>query len=167
MKVNIGNLLEQVSSGHIVHGCNAKGVMGGGFAKAIREIYPQVYVEYRKRFVESGLNLGDAIPVRIKEGSVNVVVWNCITQLNFGNDGSLYTNYNAVSMSMRKVNDSIDSFGDVERTVHFPLIGAGLGGGDWRIIEKILDEELDDFNSRTLWVLTREDYLKAKPETLK
>ena len=42
-----GNLFDEPQE-IIVHGCNARGVMGAGFAKDLKEKYPENYKEYRK-----------------------------------------------------------------------------------------------------------------------
>ena len=36
--------------------------------------------------------------------------------------------------------------------IHYPKIGAGLGGGDWNTINNIICEELKD-HEHNLWVL--------------
>ena len=38
--------LFQTDVRHIVHGCNAQGVMGKGVAKLVKELYPKAYNEY-------------------------------------------------------------------------------------------------------------------------
>ena len=136
----VGNLIKSVKTGHIAHGCNAKGVMGGGFAKFIRDEYPEVFTVYREHYMKHSLHLGDTIPVPVIREGINIVVWNCITQLEFGNDGKLYTNYNAVAECARKVNETASQY-MVKNVVNFPLIGSGLGGAHWPAVEKILDEE--------------------------
>ena len=42
----VGNLLDEVTTGCIIHQVNAQGVMGSGIAWAIRERYPQVWTDY-------------------------------------------------------------------------------------------------------------------------
>ena len=45
------------------------------------------------------------------------------------------------------VGDIVKQAQDFDVIVHgYPLIGAGLAGGDWAIISKIIDEELKDEN---------------------
>jgi len=39
------------------------------------------------------------------------------------------------------------------RDIHFPLIGCGLDGGNWNIVENIINEVLDDTAKNNLWVL--------------
>jgi len=44
--------------------------------------------------------------------------------------------------------------------VGLPKIGAGLGGGDWSIISKIIEEELGEFDV-TIYVLDEKEIPSA------
>lgn len=138
----------------LAHGCNAQGVMGSGVAKAIRARYPSAYAAYRAQYENHnlGLNLGDVIWVSQSDGKT---IANCITQERYGKDGRRYVDYDAVRLCMREINavgfalqqqkrnwwDEVDSF----FRFAMPKIGAGLGGGNWDEIAKIVEEE-------TIWV---------------
>ena len=43
---------------HIVHGCNAQGVMGSGVAKALRDEWPQIFKPYAD-FIATRASSGD------------------------------------------------------------------------------------------------------------
>lgn len=129
----------------IVHGCNAQGVMGSGVAKIIREKYPKAYERYRKEFeLYNHLKLGDTIAVpcgdRVNDPTNYKVIVNAITQDFYGRDGSRYVSYDAVSDCMNKINRFSEVYGIEE--VAMPQIGAGLGGGEWNVIEAIIESEL-------------------------
>lgn len=130
-----GNLLE-VSGGHIVHGCNALGVMGSGVALQIKNKWPSVYQDYRQAFQEQGLRLGDVQPVVV---SPELVVWNAITQKTYGSDPHRYVDYEAIARCFEKINTLVSDYPDVEHKIHIPKIGAGLAGGDWPAIAAIID----------------------------
>ena len=124
----------------IVHGCNAQGVMGSGVAKIVREKHPYAYDDYIRVSKFQGLRLGQCI----YSVSNHKLIVNAITQNNYGRDGSRYVDYEAVAKVMQHVNGvARDSdYG----TIAMPKIGAGLGGGDWNVIEAIIKSECVDVN---------------------
>ena len=128
----------------IVHGCNAQGVMGSGVAKIIREKYPRAYDRYRNEYeLHQHLKLGSiiAVPCRDYEAPDTVrVIVNAITQEFYGRDGKRYVSYDAVAEAMQHINRFFDVYGITE--VAMPMIGAGLGGGDWKVISAIIESEL-------------------------
>ncbi len=126
----------------IVHGCNAQGVMGSGVARYVRDNFPKAFYDYVRVFEEQqGLTLGQVI---MSEVLPRRMIANAITQRYFGSDGKRYVDYDAVRESFRKVHDF--AVGNNYKNIAFPKIGAGLGGGDWNVIEKIIKEELKDLN---------------------
>lgn len=150
--IKFGDILS-VNSGIIVHGCNAQGVMGSGIAKAIRDKYPEVYEEYRLLFQNASNNkkalLGTAQIVQIRSNE-NLLIANGITQEYYGRDGLKYVSYKAIQEVFAKVAILAVS---QRLDVHYPLIGAGLGGGDWAIISEIIDNVFQDSGiKRTLWI---------------
>ena len=140
------------TTGHIIHGCNAQGVMGSGVAKVLREKYPTVYTIYKSIYDINGLKLGWSIPVFVTK---DLVVWNLITQDNYGRTGSRYVSYDAIVKSLEYMQKFIDNnsnmFYAVDKTIHAPRIGAGLGGGNWNIIRTILAENQSNFNKTIIW----------------
>ena len=119
----------------ISHGCNAMGAMNSGVAKAIRNKWPLAYQAYRHHYESrNGLFPGEVIwaPVGGK------IIANCITQCKFGRDGKQYTEYQAIRECMQEIN----KFEKKELGLALPLIGAGLGGGDWEVIAEIIQEEI-------------------------
>lgn len=156
--VMIGDMLEKVSSGFIIHGCNAQGVMGSGIAKAVKSYYPEAYTKYMQVHESTGLRLGDIIPVKVTD---KLFIVNCITQEYFGKDGRRYVSYDAIDWCAKKVNwlAAYSAKYDIEPIIHTPLIGAGLGGGDWGIIEMILLRTIK--HKMLIWALTEEAYQEA------
>jgi O-acetyl-ADP-ribose deacetylase (regulator of RNase III) len=118
----------------IVHGCNNRGVMGSGVARQIRARWPNVYEVYALKHKVFGLDLGDVIPVATLDGKIIV---NAVTQDGFGRDGQRYVDYAAIERCFEVINDRVDSWEVSE--IAMPRIGAGLGGGDWSIIESIIN----------------------------
>ncbi|MBT0963443.1 macro domain-containing protein [Denitromonas iodatirespirans] len=121
-----GDLLE-VDTGIIVHGCNAQGVMGSGVAKAIRARWPEAFEVYQAAHDSpDGLQLGSVSFIQVGK---HLWVANAITQRFYGRDHRRYVDYDAVQNCFEQVarfsqnNDAL--------SIHFPLIGCGLGGGRW------------------------------------
>jgi len=132
MKYVIGNVVE-ASEDIICHGCNAQGAMGSGVAKAIRDKWPEVYDKYRDVYFKQGLNLGDCVLGFPKDDKTKII-GNLITQKEFGTY-QRQVNYCAISKSLEKM---MFVLGKLNSNIAIPRIGAGLGGGDWNIIESIL-----------------------------
>lgn len=127
-----GDLLEAKEK-VIIHGCNNCGVMGSGVAKQIRAKWPNVFEVYHLKYQVFGLELGSIIPVETQDGKIVV---NAITQDGFGQDGQQYVKYDAIEKCFVAVNDKAKSWEVTE--IAMPRIGAGLGGGDWKMIEEII-----------------------------
>jgi O-acetyl-ADP-ribose deacetylase (regulator of RNase III) len=167
MNIQKGDLLS-VTNGIIVHGCNCQGVMGSGVAKAIRDKWPDVYDSYVTYHKSSGnLFLGDVVtvsPYSLEDldkhvnyytGDLpeNTIVVNAMTQYNYGRDPNvIYVDYDAVEACFARVRLLAR---DSNLPVHFPMIGAGLGNGDWNEIVSRIKKGLGDehFEKATLWVL--------------
>lgn len=125
----------------VVHGCNAQGVMGSGVAKVVRNDFPAAYYEYVRKYEESGLKLGDVIPVMVLPSRYII---NAITQEFYGTDKRRYVNYHAIEVCFGQVRKFVDQNG-IE-TINYPKIGAGLGGGNWDEIAAIIDSQLEGYN---------------------
>lgn len=126
----------------IIHGCNAQGVMGSGVARQIREKFPTAFREYREIYEREGLQLGS---IHIVDCGEKIVV-NAITQERYGRSpNTVYVSYDAIRSCIRKLNEAIRDQVLSETDVAMPLIGAGLGGGKWSVISKIIEEESTTF----------------------
>lgn len=150
--VKHGDLLREVTAGIIVHQVNAQGAMGAGIAKSIRSKWPQVYEEYVKVigpvYSQSGEGrhfLGKVIYVEVEPG---LFVANLVGQQFFGRTGERFTSYDALDAGFR----DIHNFALLRNLpVHYPLIGCGLGGGEWSIVSAIINARLDKID-HTLWM---------------
>lgn len=129
-----GNLLD-TDIKHILHGCNARGVMGSGVAKLIRQKWPKAYEDYAVVYNSVGLQLGSYITSTQPDGKI---VINGITQETYGKTG-VHISYWAIANIIRNLNS------DGIKYIAMPQIGAGLGGGDWRVIEAIIENESKRF----------------------
>ena len=139
-----------IKSGVIVHGCNAQGVMGSGVAKALRAKWPKVFDVYSDAGRNGRtLDLGSVTYVEVEPG---LTVVNGVTQFTYGRDhGYRYMNYEAIYDVFNNVLYSWDN-----DDIHFPLIGCGLGGGNWNIVSTIITEiakEAEFKGTLNLWIL--------------
>jgi len=118
----------------MAHGCNALGVMGAGVARIVRTRYPEAEAAYIKAIDGGELKLGGVqfVPTKGK------IIANAITQQNTG--PGLQVSYNAVRKSMKEIKKYM--LANNLTKIAMPKIGAGLAGGDWDIISKIIDDEL-------------------------
>jgi O-acetyl-ADP-ribose deacetylase (regulator of RNase III) len=147
IETKVGNLLD-VKYGHIVHGCNAQGVMGSGVALAVKQKYPRCYQWYREEHEKNGLRLGYSYPYIATQ---DLVVWNAITQEGFGAP-TRNCSYDAIQSCFEMINKVMKTdLKTYAQQIHIPAIGAGLGGGNWEIIREIIEQTVEF--PTTLWVL--------------
>jgi O-acetyl-ADP-ribose deacetylase (regulator of RNase III) len=145
-----GNVLDVVGRNTILaHGVNCRGAFGAGIARQIAERWPEVRKAYMDKYWSEGWHLGETQLVRLPRPEyTQKLVWNfngygiianCATQLGYGYKltQNVYVNYEAVERCLEQV------FGWAnfrKQLVVMPKIGAGLAGGDWKVIEEILKE---------------------------
>ena len=153
MKTITGDLIESAERGEfdvIVHGCNCMCTMGKGIAKQIRNHFSKAYeVDKRtKRGDRSKLGTytkADII-VQIKDGNGyrnhNLEVVNAYTQYDYRKqygDNDINVDYMAIEDVFTRINHDFK-----DKKIGIPLIGAGLAGGDWELIESIIERTTPD-----------------------
>lgn len=133
----------------IAHVCNCQGKMNSGVAKAIRETHPTAYTAY---LIHHERYRGETLGM-VSEATLDVVlnweggtptprkIFNMNAQKNYGYDGRRYINYEAFyacaeSVGLRMQNKGITTLG-----IPF-LMGSDRAGGNWRIIQTILEETI-------------------------
>ena len=130
-----GDLLES-DHRYIAHGVNCQGVMGSGIAKQIKEKYPKVYEKYTMKEPK----LGYVQWVECK----NRTIINLFTQEYYGRD-MRFVSYDAIDIAFARLNDQFSAlYLNDCHILGIPKIGAGLGGGNWKIIETIINERTSD-----------------------
>ena len=127
----------------IVHGCNCFCNMGKGIALQIAKTFLKAYLADMSTCKGDRKKLG-TIGIIIDLG---VTVVNAYTQYGYGRMTRNKPNadYKAIRSCMIKIREEVLTI-NPDYKIGFPLIGAGLAGGDWAIIEKIIEEELGNFN---------------------
>jgi len=154
MKVVNGDIIKLALNGEIdvlVHGCNCFCTMGAGIAKEVRKAFMDAELADKETKPGDHGKLGGLTYVEVSIGLPKpVVIVNAYTQYNYGKDNLQYVDYAAVRSIMKIVKREFTGL-----KIAYPKIGAGYGGGDWDIIEKIIDEELKD-EDHTLVILDKQ-----------
>jgi O-acetyl-ADP-ribose deacetylase (regulator of RNase III) len=112
--------------------------MGAGIAKAVKNRFPAAYQAdlATKKGDPSKLGTISFAEVAGSEGPLFVV--NAYTQLNYGRGKGRLVDYDAVRRAFAAIRTQFSG-----RRIGYPRIGAGLAGGDWGVIARIIDEELE------------------------
>lgn len=126
----------------IVHGVNCQGVMGSGVAGLIKKFYPKSYEEYRE-YYKANDKRGLLGRILVSEENDKHIV-HAFTQYSYGRDYIRYMSYDAMDTAMFSLNLYMNE--QKIKNVSMPKIGAGLGGGNWNIIEPIIHANLIDKN---------------------
>ena len=140
MKENDGDLMVMIANtlmgkvkGHLIiaQGCNCHITQGSGVAGQLRE-YPTVFEADQEfgRYADKS-KLGEYSIAAIGD---NVTVLNMYTQFGYGTN-TRHANYSAIAHCFARANLEFGSY-----TIVIPKIGSDLAGGDWDIIEQIIDD---------------------------
>jgi O-acetyl-ADP-ribose deacetylase (regulator of RNase III) len=132
----------------IIHVCNDLGLWGSGFVLAVSARWPQPEAAYYRMGERcNGYAQGNIDIVEVDE---NLWVVNMIGQKGVARRGTTIppVRYSSIRNALTQVAEAaLDEqyrgpFKSV--AIHCPKFGAGLAGGDWRVIEQIIQEELVD-----------------------
>jgi O-acetyl-ADP-ribose deacetylase (regulator of RNase III) len=134
-----GDLLELALEGAfdvVIHGCNCQCQMGKGIALTIKQKFPEAYRADCATPKGDPAKLGSFSHADIVRGSSRFTIVNAYTQLHWRGTG-VKADYDAIRSVMKQVKARFTG-----RRIGYPRIGAGLAGGDWEIISRIINEEL-------------------------
>jgi O-acetyl-ADP-ribose deacetylase (regulator of RNase III) len=155
-----GDLISLAKQGKfdvITHGCNCRSQMGAGIAPQMAKAFgcdkfemetwgPTIEklgcIDYET--VVLGENaIWNLLDSKNNRNEPELTVVNSYTQNYYGknhSDGvSKPLDYEALTLCMRKINSAFKG-----KHIGMPKIGAGLAGGDWNRIKKIVQTELKD-----------------------
>jgi len=143
-----GDCLESVVEGlkFIPHVCNDIGGYGSGFVAALNARWDAPRVNYKKWHSDKIWKVGDtSIPFALGQVQYvqvepkNTIICNMIGQHMMGQDekGNAPIRYLAVAQAMDRVRKVVSKNGG---SIHAPMFGAGLAGGDWNILEALIQE---------------------------
>lgn len=135
-----GDLLKLAKDGKfdvIAHGCNCFCAMGAGIAKAIKAIFPEAYQADCATVKGAKEKLGTCSFAALQVvGGRPCDIVNAYTQYKWKVKG-VKVDYDAVRKCMSWIKQRYTG-----KRIGLPKIGAGLAGGDWNVIQKIIEEEL-------------------------
>lgn len=129
-------LAEQGYFDVIIHGCNCHCAMGAGIAATIRKRFPQAYDADLATESGSRDKLGSFSYADVVISDHRFTIINAYTQYDHSGSAVL-VDYDALAVVMGKIKQNFPG-----KRIGYPMIGAGLAGGDWTIIEKIIKEQL-------------------------
>lgn len=149
-----GDLIELAEDNHfdvIVHGCNCMHTWGAGFAEQLKMIYPEAYIADLMTRKADINKLGTYTFTTANNRHAPFFVVNAYTQFRYGRDKDKNppVDYEAIERVFKAI-----AWHWKDARIAYPSIGAGLAGGDWGIIEPIIDEALR----------SHEHYLVIKPK---
>jgi O-acetyl-ADP-ribose deacetylase (regulator of RNase III) len=139
MKIVKGDLLQLAAEGHfdvIVHGCNCQCQMGKGIALTIKQKFPDAYRADLTTAKGERDKLGSYSQATVSTNGHEFVIVNAYTQFHWRGEG-VRADYDAIAKAMRAIAQEFHG-----RRIGYPLIGAGLAGGDWNTIGAIIDQAL-------------------------
>lgn len=155
-----GDLVKLAQAGEfsvIVHGCNCFCAMGSGIAPQIAKAFPLAEEEDNGTAKGDVGKLGTYSVAYIVETGLYVI--NAYTQFTFTGrkHGKVDLDYNALREAFETMNSDIPEaveFLDVvdpelqlgKKPIGIPMIGAGLAGGDWNLISKIINKATPDLD---------------------
>ena len=137
---------------YICHQVNCQGRMGSGIAKQIRERWPVVYEHYMTLYNTKGIDvryelLGEIQVVNV-ESNRNII--NMFGQESYGYDGRRYTSYDAFWSCLGKIKATVPK----GSKIGFPAkIGCGLGGANWEVIFKMIEQVLAEDYEVYIYIL--------------
>lgn len=136
MKIVEGDLIEMGKNGDfdvIVHGCNCFCCFGAGIADTIAKEFPDAMI------MDQCTTQGDENKMGTCSFAVigDLTVVNAYTQYEYTHN-KVDVDYESVRACFKAIKEA---FGG--KRIGYPLIGAGLAGGDWNILSAIIDDELE------------------------
>lgn len=118
---------------YLIHGCNCQKTMGRGIAKEIKRRFYGAY----ECDLYGNSSIGD---YSVYMDSLTHYIFNAYTQIHWKNgmdNDSIEDRYKYIKNSLIAIKDEWSSLNE-PTNIFIPLIGAGLAGGEWVRIRKII-----------------------------
>ncbi len=125
------------------HGCNCAGAMGKGIALQFKSRFPDMYEQYRTLCRSNKFAVGDVFRYPYKDG----VVYNLGTQRTWKEKAKMEYIEKSIHTMMKL------AVVDGTREIAMPAIGAGLGGGNWNDIKRMISDVASNHPSVDLYVV--------------
>jgi O-acetyl-ADP-ribose deacetylase (regulator of RNase III) len=140
MKIINGNLLDMAVNGDfdvIIHGCNCFCNFGAGIALQILNRFPEAFEVDKSTIKGDKEKLGYCTKATIVRNGKRFDIVNAYTQYGCGIN-EVRCEYPALDSCFKIIANTYNGL-----RIGYPKIGAGLAGGDWNIISKIIDKQLE------------------------
>lgn len=143
IKVIPGDLLAALREGDvnvIGHQCNCFSEMSAGIARQIRQQFPGAYEADRELTLSPQERLGKISYWRESDQAI----FNLYGQYHYG-VGQRQTDYDALrsalTLMLQEINEWEKEDPNYRAKIGFPyMIGCGLAGGEWDVVEKIIED---------------------------
>lgn len=142
IKYITGDFVELIKSGEfdvVILGCNCFHDMSVGINKKVASAFPSIVKADRETERGEVYKLGNYSYAVDKNLRVTLVNIYCQFE-----PGAAKFEYAAFGLALRNLVQVIDS----DCVIGLATIGSGAAGGTWKIIEKIIKQELDSFDVR-------------------
>ena len=156
MKTIKGNLIKLAEEGEfdvIIHGCNCFNSLGAGLARQLAVKYPQVLKADKQTEYGDREKLGTYTSAIVEIDNRYFAVVNSYTQYKWSSGSDVFE----YAAFQRFLNNFIIPYSSEKPSpkwkIGFPMIGAGLAGGDWSRISKMIEnfsERLTEFADVTI-----------------
>jgi O-acetyl-ADP-ribose deacetylase (regulator of RNase III) len=144
---NLITLAEQGEFDIIIHGANCFHCMGGGIAKQLADKYPEVARADKQTQYGDRNKLGTSTTCIVNTRERQFIVENVYTQY-YWSQGKDVFEYDSFQKFLDETKKYFEfgwmGFNDEKAKLGFPQIGAGLAGGDWSRISKMIEKFAED-----------------------
>lgn len=161
IQYQVKNLIQAAKEGQVEaigHCSNCFCTMGSGIAPQIVNAFPSAATEDKKTIPGDKDKLG-TMSFGV-EGKLHI--YNLYGQYGYGRKmkGHPHINYSALRSALLLMSKHMDQEG--KTSVGLPKLGAGLAGGEWSVIEKIIEETLVDRGFDVVIYVLSEDEIPTR-----
>lgn len=155
IKYKIGDLIEAAKQSEInvlAHCANCYCTFGSGVAPQIKKAFPEAYAADCETVSGDMQKLGTFTKAFNNAYTEPLMIYNLYGQGGYGKrkTGGRDLDYDAIYNALDSMKNDLlvqkDVFPDYQISIGLPCLGAGLAGGDWDIIEKMIEKTLCSAN---------------------
>lgn len=133
---------------YLLHGCNCMKTFGAGFAKKLKEKYPDANAADQRNPLPAYAKIGSYSSCVIGDFcEPDLTIVNLYTQYDYGT-GYRRAEYGAIKRSLEMF---ARDFCTNRKTIGLVKLGCGLAGAQWHIVESIVEEVADSACGR--WIV--------------
>ena len=133
---------------YLLHGCNCMKTFGAGFAKKLKEKYPDANKADQNNPLPAYAKIGSYSSCVIGDFcEPDLTIVNLYTQYDYGT-GYRRAEYGAIKRSLEMF---VRDFVVVNKTIGLVKIGSGLGGANFNIVQSIIEDIIDTSGGR--WIV--------------